>query len=327
MIGSFMVDVLMYKNTKGLDCKIYGLCRNRTVTETRFSAWTSNDRLILLEQDIKKDISGENREILLADDRIDYVLHLASNTHPLEYAADPIGTIMTNIVGLQHMLETAKDVRSERFVFASSNEVYGQNRNDAEKFDENYCGYIDSNTLRAGYPESKRCGESLCQAYRSQKNMDIVIPRLTRTFGPTMKERDSKAISQFIKKAVNRENIVLKSAGEQFFSYTYVADAVSGLLTVMLKGADGEAYNIADETCDIKLKDLANLAASYVEREVVFEIPDDVEAAGYSTATKARLDNRKISKLGWSATVNIETGIQRTIDILSSQKRDGLLED
>ena len=102
---------------------------------------------------------------------------------------------------------------------------------------------------------------------------------------------------------------------------------MSGLLTVMLKGADGEAYNIADETCDIKLKDLANLAASYVEREVVFEIPDDVEAAGYSTATKARLDNRKISKLGWSATVNIETGIQRTIDILSSQKRDGLLED
>ena len=76
-------------------------------------------------------------------------------------------------------------------------------------FDEEYCGYINSNTLRAGYPESKRCGEALCQAYKEEKKLDVVITRFTRTYGPTMLKNDSKAISQFILKALNNEDIVL----------------------------------------------------------------------------------------------------------------------
>lgn len=95
-------------------------------------------------------------------------------------------------------------------------------------FDEDYCGFINCNTLRAGYPESKRCGEALCQAYIRQKGLDIVIPRLTRSYGPTMLMSDSKAVSQFIKKGLAGEDIVLKSKGNQYYSYTYVADAVSG---------------------------------------------------------------------------------------------------
>ncbi len=96
--------------------------------------------------------------------------------------------------------------------------------------------------MRAGYPESKRCGESLCQAYISQKHMDIVIPRFTRSYGPTLLKSDSKAMSQFLKKAINGEDIVLKSKGTQYYSYTYMADAISGLLTVLLMGAKGAAY-------------------------------------------------------------------------------------
>lgn len=95
--------------------------------------------------------------------------------------------------------------KEPRCVFTSSNEVYGENRGDVEKIDENYCGYINSNTMRARYPESKRCGE---------------------------------------------------------------------------------AYNIADETSDITLKDLANIITDYVGKKVVFELPDQIEAAGYSKATK-----------------------------------------
>lgn len=152
------------------------------------------------------------------------------------------------------MLNTTDEHNSSRFVFASSNEIYGENRGDVEFFDENYCGYINSNTLRAGYPESKRCGEALCQAYIAKKNLDVVIARLTRSYGPTMLLSDTKAISQFIKKALAKEDIVLKSAGNQFYSFLFVADSVSGLLTVMLKGEIGEVYNIAEENNDIKLK-------------------------------------------------------------------------
>lgn len=85
-------------------------------------------------------------------------------------------------------------------VLTSSVEIYGQNRGDIDYFDEKYSGYIDCNTLRAGYPESKRLSEALCQAYISEKGIDYVAARLPRTYGPTMLMSDTKALSQFIKK-------------------------------------------------------------------------------------------------------------------------------
>ena len=248
--------------------------------------------------------------------KVDYLLHLASNTHPVAYATDPIGTITTNIIGLNNILEYASKSNTQRVVFASSNEIYGENRGDVEKFSEDYCGYINCNTMRAGYQESKRCGESLCQAYIKQKGMDIVIPRLTRSSGPTLLTTDTKALSQFLRNALNGEDIVLKSEGKQFYSYTYVADAVAGLLTVMLKGKCGEAYNISDEKSDIMLKDLAQLIADEAGTKVVFDLPDSVESAGFSTVTKARLENKKISELGFVAKFAIKEGISRTTRML-----------
>ena len=95
-----------------------------------------------------------------------------------------------------------------------------------------------------------------------------------------------------------------------------MADAVSGLLTVLLKGECGNAYNIADEKSDVRLKDLAKEIAGYVGKEVVFEIPDATEAAGYSKANKARLDGHKLQSLGWRPRYDIKTGIRRTMQVL-----------
>ncbi len=127
---------------------------------------------------------------------------------------------------------------------------------------------------------------------------------------------DTKAISQFIKKGIAGEDIVLKSAGNQYYSYQYVADSVSGLLTVLLCGESGEAYNIAEERSDMTLKAIATVIAGINGKKVVFEIPDGIEAAGYSTATKARLDGSKLAGLGWKPQYNIKEGIERTISIL-----------
>ena len=311
LIGSYLVDVLMKKNREdGLNCTVYALTRSAEKARARFSAFAEDPRLVFLEHDVQEAFPEDD----IGD--VTYVLHLASNTHPLQYSTDPIGTIMTNVIGLQNMLDFAVAHHAERFAFASSNEIYGENRGDKELFDESYCGYIDSNTMRAGYPESKRCGEALCQAYLAQKGLNIVIPRFTRTYGPTMVMSDSKAISQFIKKGVAGEDIVLKSAGTQYYSYQYMADSVSGLLNVLLKGERGAAYNIADQTSDIMLKDLAAAIAAVNGRKVVFEIPDAVEAAGYSRATKARLDGSKLKALGWMPRYDIREGIERTIRIL-----------
>lgn len=311
LIGSFLVDVLMEKNRRdGLDCTVYALGRSEERARTRFGRNAEDPRFVFVPYDVKEPFTQDRIGT------VDYVLHLASNTHPLQYATDPIGTVTTNILGLQHMLEFAAVHHTGRFAFASSNEIYGENRGDTEFFDEAYCGYINCNTLRAGYPESKRCGEALCQAYRTQKGLDVVIPRFTRSFGPTMLMSDTKAISQFIRKGIAGENIVLKSAGTQYYSYTYMADAVSGLLTILLKGENGEAYNIADEASDIMLKDLAAAIAGIAGTKVVFELPDSVEAAGYSKATKARLEGQKLKVLGWEPRFAIREGLERTIRVL-----------
>ena len=310
LVGSCFVDVIMKKNQQGLNCKVYALGRNEEKAKERFAYCVNSNLYEFVSYDISKTLVREDIGT------VDYVLHLASNTHPLQYSMDPIGTITTNIFGTYNMLEFAEKHNATRCVFTSSNEIYGENRGDVEMFDEQYCGYIDSNTMRAGYPESKRCSEALCQAYIKQKNMDIVVPRLTRSYGPTMLMSDTKAISQFIKKGIADEDIVLKSTGTQYYSYTYVADAVAGVLTVLLNGECGEAYNIADAESDIMLKDLAVIIAEYTGKKVVFELPDAVEAAGYSKSTKARLDGSKLEKLGWKAKYDIKSGLERTIEVL-----------
>lgn len=311
LVGSFLIDVIMEKNAEGLGCTVYALGRNEQRAKERFSC-CDNGKLVFIPYDINKPLSRDDLGT------VDYILHLASNTHPMAYATDPIGTITTNIIGVQNMLDFAAAHNATRCAFTSSCEIYGENRGDVEKFDESYCGYIDCNTMRAGYPEAKRCGEALCQAYIKQKGLDIVIPRLTRSYGPTLLKTDTKALSQFIGKGVRGEDIVLKSAGTQYYSYLYIADTVSGLLTVLLKGETGEAYNIADEKSDIMLKDLAAIIAEKAGTKVIFELPDEVEKSGYSTATKARLDSAKISRLGWTAKYDIRGGIYRTVDILKT---------
>ena len=138
LVGSFLIDVIMLLNREqGLNCKVYSLGRNEDKAKSRFSYCYESSLFQFISYDInlpfvRNDIGS-----------VDYVLHLASNTHPVAYATDPIGTITTNIIGTQNMLEFACAHHASRCVFASSNEIYGENRGDIEKFEEKYCGYID----------------------------------------------------------------------------------------------------------------------------------------------------------------------------------------
>lgn len=310
LIGSFLIDVLKAAN---LSCKVLLFGRSEEKAQARFAEYWNEGWIEFVKWD-----AGCSESLNLRKEgaeEIDFVLHLASNTHPVAYATDPIGTITANVIALNNLLSLAAEKKATRFLFASSNEIYGENRGDVELFAETYCGYINCNTLRAGYPESKRCGEALCQAYIRQKGLDCVIARLTRTYGPTILPTDTKAISQFFCNALKGRDIVLKSEGRQFFSYQYVSDSVAGLLTILLKGELGEAYNIADESGDITLRDLASLIAKQAGHKVVFDLPDSVEAAGFSKATKARLDGSKMRRLGWFPYYDITKGIARNMEI------------
>jgi len=158
LLGSFLIDVLMRKN---LNCHIYALLRNKEKAEKRFSSYLDNDLFTIIAHDISKPLELE--------DKMDYIIHLASNTHPLQYSTQPITTVTTNILGLINLLEKGVNDNCVRFVFASSVEIYGQNRGDTEYFYEDYCGYINCNTLRAGYPESKKMRGSLMSGLYQRK--------------------------------------------------------------------------------------------------------------------------------------------------------------
>lgn len=309
MIGSFLVDVLIYRNEHfHANTQVYVLGRNEEKAKGRFGRYFDKEYFHFVAADMNTPIA--------IDARIDYVIHAASNTHPVAYAQDPIGTVTANVIGTNHLLDWASRMGSKRFVFLSSVEIYGENRGDVDYFTEDYMGYIDCNTLRAGYPESKRTGEALCQAYIRQKELDSVIVRLSRVYGPSMLMSDTKAMSQFLLKGVRGEDIVLKSEGTQLYSYSYVADAVSAIIYILLNGRCGEAYNVVSASSDVMLRDLAKMIADYTGGRVVFELPDAVESAGYSKATKAILDATALRDLGWKSVYEMEKGIQQTIDVL-----------
>ena len=310
MIGTFLIDLIMYHNAnENGNIRIVALGRNKEKGEARFSEYFKSPLFSFIECDITKPIT--------ADIESDYIIHAASTTHPIAYSTEPIGTITSNVLGTINLFEYGIKHNLKRFVYVSSVEVYGENQGDTNRFDESYCGYINCNTLRAGYPESKRLCEALCQAYRKEKNIEIVIPRLARSFGPTMQISDSKAIAQFIKKGLAKEDIVLKSKGNQLYTYTYTPDAVSGILACLINGRDGEAYNIASEENEITLKDLAEMIAIKCDVKVIYDIPDEIEKTGYSTATKATMTSYKAkNEMNWQALFPILNGIHRTLNIL-----------
>lgn len=312
MIGTVLTDVLMERNLSyGDGIQIYAFSRSIDRAQKRFKTYMNHPHFTYIEGDINS--------LKVFPKKVDYLFHCASNTHPNAYAEDPIGTIMTNVVGTEHVLQIALQSQAKRTMFLSSVEIYGENRGDTETFKEDYCGYIDCNTMRAGYPEGKRTGEALCQAYIHKYGLDIVIPRICRVFGPTMLDWDSKASAQFIKKAVRGENIVLKSEGTQYFSYSYVFDVVSALLYILFYGKKGEAYNIADETCDIRLNHLAQILADLAGTKVIFELPDEAESRGFSKATTARLNPEKLKGLGWSTVGTMEEKLEKTVRLLQAK--------
>lgn len=160
-IGSFLIKVLRYRvDYFGNKIKVVSLSRRGGV---------SDDYLENLTTDVCNPIG------YVAP--VDFILHLASNTHPKQYAEDPIGTILTNIDGCNNLLRLAVEKKA-RFLLASSVEIYGQGTE--KPMDEHYCGYIDCNQARAGYNEAKRTCEALTQSYRQRFGIDAVIVRFAR---------------------------------------------------------------------------------------------------------------------------------------------------
>lgn len=304
MVGVMLIDVLM----KMGDVKVIAVGRNEEKAKYRLGEYFDNPNFKFKVHNVTEPFEEGLK--------VDYILPAASNTHPLAYSKFPIETFLINIKGVEHALNLAEKCGAT-VLYPSSVEVYG-NAKEGDVFDEDYTGMLSLSNSRSCYTESKRGSEALCQSYISERNVKVKIARLSRIFGPTMLESDTKASSQFILNALTGKDIVLKSEGNQYFSYTYIADAVAGLLTILLNGEVGVAYNVSSDKTNVHLKNFANICAEAVGRHVIFELPSDAERRGYSIATQAILSNNRIRGIGFVPKYEIRDAIARTIDILKN---------
>jgi nucleoside-diphosphate-sugar epimerase len=304
MVGTHLIDSLMLLG----DVKVYAVGRDKNRAMDRLGSYYDSPLFTFVEQDVCNKFPS--------DIKPDIIIPLASNTHPLAYSQYPVETMLINIKGAEHALNLAVETGAT-VLYPSTVEVYG-NAIGEDTFSEDYTGKLNLSTSRSCYTESKRSAEAMCQSFIAEKGAKVKIVRLSRLFGPTMLMTDSKASSQFIKKALAHEDIILKSEGNQLFSYTYITDAVRAMLHVLIYGEVGTAYNISCESCDVRLKEFAGLCAQYNGKDVIFELPSETERKGFSVAQKAVLDNSRLRSIGWTPLYNMKEALWRTLDIIAS---------
>lgn len=313
LVGSFLVDVLMYLNLHlQYNINIYATFTSLKSAQDRFKEYLNNPNFHILIQNINDPINQ--------DRKFDYIIHTASNTHPKLYAEKPVETMKLNFIGTSNILDFALKSPESKTLFLSTLEVYGEDFN-IDLFKESDIGKINFMIPRSCYPESKRACETLCHSYIKEYGLDIRIARLGYIYGPSVKMTSSKADVQFLQKALNKENIILNSDGLQRRSYCYVADTVSALLTILLNGTSGETYNIAAENSNVRLRDVAQIYADLAGTELQFTKPTDKEKEGYNNINNSMLNSKKLQSLDWHPFFTLHEGIQHTLEIkaLSSQ--------
>ncbi|MGM0883317.1 MAG: NAD-dependent epimerase/dehydratase family protein [Bacillota bacterium] len=309
LIGSFLIDLLMFRNEHfNENINILAICRSRTKALKRFGEYIKNKNFFVWEQDVCEKIK--------TDIKVDYIIHGASNADPQTFSKDPVGTMLANFIGMSNLLEFARNHNVVRTLFLSTGEVYGETNEEA--ISEDTCGYVDFNSSRSCYPESKRAAETLCSSYIAQYGIDITIARLCYIYGPTMTDKDSRVIAQFIRNTLANEDIVMKSEGAQLRSYCYISDAVSALLYILLLGNTGSAYNIANKNSNVTIRQIAETLSEIYNLGIRFEIPEVTEKKGYSKVQRAVLNTEKLENLGWNPTVNLKDGLKKTLSIIKA---------
>jgi len=283
-----MVETLLYLNEKSgrAKTKVIGLVRNRERALARFAHYKNRDDLELLVQDVCDTVTL---------DKIDYIIHAASQASPKYYEKDPVGTLAPNVLGTHNLLSLARCKKVESFLFFSSGAVYD---------------YVDPMNVRSCYAESKRMGETMCVSWFHQHGVPTKIVRPFHTYGPGMRFDDGRVFADFVADIVHNRDIVVESGGSATRAFCYISDAVAGFFTVLFKGEVGEAYNVGNDRTEISIQELAELlVALFPEKEL------EVRIKGYlgSSVKRKCPDISKICGLGWEPEVSLEQGFLRTV--------------
>ena len=308
LIGSLIVKYLLYANrTMNFGANIYAVVRNVEKADKIF-AEEKTDALTYVVADLTK-------EKVNCEGDCDYIVHAAAVTASKVMVSDPVGTICTSIDGTEKMLQLAVEKKAKAFIYISSMEIYGQ-PTVGGKTAEKDLGYVDIENVRSCYPEGKRMCECLCTAYAAQYGVNVISARLAQTFGAGILPTENRVFAQFARSVMRGENIVLHTTGESEGNYVYTADAIAAIMTLLVKGKAGEAYNIANEDSHITIRNMAELVAREIAGEkiqVVIDIPEDSVSLGYAPPVKMWLDASKMRELGWKPEIGLVEAYKRMI--------------
>ncbi len=310
LIGSNVVNAIAWNSLeKNLDIRLILPVRNPDRARAEFG-WTGAE---IFQYQL-----GTGLPI---DGPVDYIVHLASPTSSNFFSWWPVDTLVSNMDGGRSLLDWAKAHGARKLVSLSTMEVYGFPEK-GHKVKEDELGAFETMNVRNSYPLAKLACEALCNAYFCQYGVPAVILRATQTFGPGVKYEDGRVFAEFMRCAVEQKDIVLRSAGQTERSYLYTADAVSAILTVLQKGAPGEAYTAANPGSYCSIAEMAQMVADRIAGgriQVVFDIAEDITKLGYADTLYMDLDVQKLKSLGWYPTVSLQEMFDRMIRGIGGQ--------
>lgn len=319
MLPSYIVLSLLGLNKKKIlanPCKVIALVRNMLKASKVFDEVIDDPFLSFCVQDVSKPISISGN--------IDFIIHAASQASPKYYGTDPVGTLNANILGTHNLLEMAIEKKVEAFLMFSSGGVYGEIGSSKMPMIESDSGYLNCLNVRNCYFESKRMAENMCVSYASQYGVNTKIVRVFHTYGPNMDINDGRAFSDFCKCVINNEDIVLHSDGSAKRTFCYISDAVVGYFLVLLKGKQGEAYNVGNPFEETSIRQLADtIIGLYPEKKLQVRTiinENDITYGKMKSPVKRTVpDISKLLSLGWSPKVSISEGFRYTIDALQQK--------
>lgn len=294
-------------------------CRSREKAEKIYKDYLNNAHAEIMTFDL---INGKLPEV-----KFDHIIHAASMASTKYFVETPVDVILPNVVGTYRLLEMAKNTGTERFLFFSSNSIFGEGGSDKEILTEKDYGIVDPLGDRASYIESKRLAEQMCRAYCKQYGVNTGIIRITHTYGPTFDiEHDMRILPRIIKNLISDNEMVMYKDPSAAAQYTYIADMAAAVLFILVKGAPGEVYNAGADDL-VKIDDAVSwmLKASGKEDPTIKQIDVDENynfAKGKGVNDK-KVSNEKLRSLGWRQLYTPKDGFTRMVRCYMESNRNG----
>ncbi len=310
-VGSHLINKLL-EDEKFADYEIVGVDNFLVGNKENYELIKKDKRVKLLhgdicDRDFIKDVLKE----------VEIVYHLAAISGVVPCNKNPELAFKVNVEGTLNMLEQSVKGDVEYFVYPSSSAVYGEINGDLARED------MPTNPLN-NYGAMKASCEALCKAYYNSYGIGTVILRFTNIYGVGTYPKWRTVVTNFIKRALTGEPLIIHGSGEQKRDFIHIDDVIEIYKLVVNPKAKGEIFN-AGSGYTASVKELANIVAD-IAREKGIEVKIKFEEARESKERTFAYDVSKIKSLGFEPRYDIRKGVEKTFNDVERILKEGFKE-